>query len=294
MHHGINELETLDGLSADPLLVDVEFAEDPFKRRESLRRANAAASAVSAKVKPMSSNTNSPSRPSSLEETLSRMNQLYREDPVNAVRGQHFIKLLHGYIADDLNRRLHPDAVKNGVRVIEEARIFGSHKAKDVDVAVVHPTSGPLVLTGVRSQMSSIGKNALTYYQDIVGEAISLQERYPMTVHSYAYLHRYSYEEKKKATATRSERVATIIPDHVRYAKMYRAITGRDDRLFRTVTGLYDEFAYMVIDFEVNPAVLKDDLVQTAVPDTDLSITTFVDRIVDTYKRRNIWFDLFI
>lgn len=234
------------------------------------------------------------SQATTLDEALAQMDQLYRDDPVTAVRGQHFIKTLHGYIASDLARRLHPAATRQGVKVIEEATILGSHKTKDVDVAIVHPQSGPLILTGVRSQMSSVGKNVLTYYQDIVGEAISLQERYPMTVHSYAYLHPYSYVETKKATKTAPERAVTVTPDHARYAKMYRAITGRDDKLFRTVTGLYDEFAYMVVDFDQTPVVLMDDLVKQAVPDSDLSITTFVDRIVETYKRRNIWFDLFI
>src|SRR5690606_9563549 len=121
--------------------------------------------------------------------------------------------------ADQLEARLHPDAVKLGITVIEEAKILGSHKSKDVDVAVVHPQSGPLVLVGVRSQMSSVGKNVLTYYQDIVGEAVSLQERYPMTVHSYVYLHPYSYVEERKATKTRPARNEVITPDHVRYAK---------------------------------------------------------------------------
>lgn len=237
---------------------------------------------------------NPPTKITTLDAALAQMDRLYRDDPVTAVRGQHFIKTLHGYIATSLDQRLHPTARKQGVKVVEEATILGSHKTKDVDIAIVHPQSGPLVLTGVRSQMSSVGKNVLTYYQDIVGEAISLQERYPMTVHAYAYLHPYSYTETKKATKTAPGKTVTITPDHARYAKMYRAITGRDDKLFRTVTGLYDEFAYMVVDFDQTPAVLMDDLVQQAVPDSDLSITTFVDRIIETYKRRNIWFDLFI
>lgn len=233
-------------------------------------------------------------RPKTLDETLTRMHELYSTDRVSAVRGQHFIKTLHGYIADQLEDRLHPDAVKMGIKVIEEAKILGSHKSKDVDVAVVHPQSGPLILVGVRSQMSSVGKNVLTYYQDIVGEAVSLQERYPMTVHNYAYLHPYSYVEKRKATKTKPAREETVIPDHARYAKMYRAIAGRDDKLYRTTSGIYDEFAYMVVEFEKSPALLRDDIVKAASPDTDLSIETFVDRIVDTYKRRNIWLDLFI
>lgn len=233
-------------------------------------------------------------RPTTLDETLKKMHELYVDNRVSAVRGQHFIKTLHGYIADQLEARLHPDAVKAGIKVIEEAKILGSHKSKDVDVAIVHPQSGPLVLVGVRSQMSSVGKNVLTYYQDIVGEAVSLQERYPMTVHSYAYLHPHSFVEDRPATKTKPARQEVITPDHARYAKMYRAISGRDDKLYRTVSGIYDEFAYLVVDFEKSPALLRDDIVNAASPDTDLSIETFVDRIINTYKRRNIWLDLFI
>ena len=43
----------------------------------------------------------------------------------------------------------------------------------------------PLILIGVRSQMSSVGKNILTYTQDIMGEAVSLQDRFPMAVFGY-------------------------------------------------------------------------------------------------------------
>ena len=234
------------------------------------------------------------SLPATLDETLAKMHEIYSSDPELAVRGQHFIKAFHGYLARELTKRLHAKAKKAGVKVIEEAKIFGSHKNKDVDIAVVHPTSGPLVLIGVRSQMSSVGNNVLNYYQDIVGEAVSLQDRYPMTLHSYVYIHTYSFEKAMKETKTKAARVETRVPDHARFAKMYRAITGRDDTLYRAITGVYDEFAYLVVDFKQTPAVLRDDVVRAAVPDADLSITTFVDRIVDSYKRRNIWFDLFI
>lgn len=115
-----------------------------------------------------------------------------------------------------------------------------------------------------------------------------------MTVHNYAYLHPYRYVEERKATRTKPARKEVVTPDHARYAKMYRAIAGRDDKLYRTVGGIYDQFAYMVVDFEKSPALLRDDIIHAASPDTDLSIETFVDRIVDTYTRRNIWLDLFI
>ena len=115
-----------------------------------------------------------------------------------------------------------------------------------------------------------------------------------MTVHSYVYLHPLSYKEKKKKTKTKPARTVDIQVDYVRYSKMYRAITGRDDKFYRVLSGIYDQFAYLVVDFDKNPVELREDLVKAAVPDTDLSLATFVDRLVATYKRRNIWFDLFI
>jgi hypothetical protein len=107
------------------------------------------------------------------------MHQLYKANPVAAVRGQGFIKELHRLLADELTDRLTPAAKRAGVRVVEEARLLGSHKPKDVDVAVIDKNNGPLVIVGVRSQMSSVGKNALNYYEGIVGECISLQDRFP-------------------------------------------------------------------------------------------------------------------
>lgn len=229
-----------------------------------------------------------------LQETLASMKAIYNNDPVAAVRGQHFIKTLHGHIAHELGTRLSKSAKQLGVQVQEESKVFGSHKTKDVDIAIIHPTSGPLVLVGVRSQMSSVGKNVLTYYQDIVGEAVSLQDRFPMTLHAYAYLHPLTYTDEKKVSGGNAALGNVVTPDHARYARMYSAITGRDDRLYKQLTGIYDEFAYLVVDFESSPALLRDDVVVAAVPEIDLSIETFVDRIVDRYKRRNIWFDLFI
>lgn len=67
---------------------------------------------------------------------------------------------------------------------------------------------------------------------------------------------------------------------------MYASITGRSGINYRTVRGVFDQFAYMVVDFTTEPAELRDDLVVAAVPEPDLSVTTFVDRMVDTFKSR--------
>lgn len=212
------------------------------------------------------------------EYCLMEMKDIYEADPVHAVRSQEFIKTLHGTIADELRERLSAKAIREGVQVIEEAPIYGSHKKKDVDIAVVHPINGPLLTIGVRSQMGSVGKNALTYYQDIIGECISLQERFPMMTMGYVYLHPTETHDGES-------------PNHERYSRMYSAISCRDDRLYKNQVGSYDQFAYMVVDFTCDPPALRDEIVSGAAPETDMSVYTFVDRMIQTFNRRNIWLD---
>jgi hypothetical protein len=176
--------------------------------------------------------------------------------------------------------------------------LFGSHKPKDADVAVIHPDNGVLLSIGVRSQMGSVGKNVLEYYQGIIGECISLQDRFPMAVYGYAYLHPVLSKKSTKRTID-GEKVKVIVaehPDHPRYARMYSAISGRDGTQYRDIRGVYDHFAYMVVDFDQTPLPgVRDDIVQGSVPleDRDMRISTFVDRMVDTFKKRNIWLDYF-
>jgi hypothetical protein len=219
-----------------------------------------------------------------IQECLEEMKTIYWQDPVAAVRSQSFIQTLHKYIEEDLNDRISPKARRNGVKVVREARLFGSYKAKDVDVAVIHPVNGPLITVGVRSQMSSVAKNALTYYQDIIGESISLQERFPMTTMGYVYLHPY-----KEPIADKK------IPDHKRWAQLYANIGKRDDRLYKNQIGSYDQFAYMIVDFDDPQLEIRDDIIKNAIPDVDLQISTLTNRLIDTFTSRNIWLeDLFI
>ncbi|KFJ06481.1 hypothetical protein BTHE_1374 [Bifidobacterium thermophilum] len=213
-----------------------------------------------------------------IEQCLRKMQKIYQQDPVNAVRSQNFIQTLHAYVEDDLNEHLSNKAKRKKIRVVREAHLFGSYKAKDEDLAVVDPINGPLITVGVRSQMSSVAKNALTYYQDIIGECISLQERFPMTVMGYVYLHPYQELIADQKT-----------PDHERWAKLYASISNRDDRLYKNQVGSYDQFAYMVVDFKDPHLKIRDDIVKSAVPKIDMQISTLVPRLVQTFINRNIW-----
>ena len=230
-----------------------------------------------------------PETPPTLSAVLADMQGKYRADPVSAVRGQHFIKTLHDHLAGELDARLLPAATRSGIRVMKEVTLFGSHKPKDADVAVVHPHNGPLMIIGVRSQMSSVGNNVLEYYQGIVGECISLQDRFPMATIGYVYLH--PLVSKKWRGSGENRQSVDELPDHARYAKMYNAITGREGTAYKDIRGVYDQFAYMVIDFDSSPPTVRDDVVQAGVPITkcDMRIGNFTERMIGTFNERNGW-----
>ncbi len=220
-----------------------------------------------------------------LDAVLVEMNALYLRDGEKCVRNQSFIKLLHGHFERQIDARLTDKARKAGVKVQAEAKIFGSHKPKAVDVSVIHPKNGPLMMIGFRSQMSSIGKNVLEYYQGIIGECISLQDRFPMAVIGYVYL--------MPLRSIKKEHEDFSI-NHERFAKMYGAITGRSGHQWKLLRGVYDHFAYMVVDFSKNPPTIDEGLVGPDVQKHDLRLSTFIDRMIATYKDRDLFLDYFL
>lgn len=209
------------------------------------------------------------------------MKTIYAEGIAAAVRSQRFIKVMHSKLAAELAARLTPLARGEGVSVTLEAPVHGSFKDKNVDVAVVHPVNGPLMLIGVRSQMTSVGKNILTYTQDIIGEAVSLQDRFPMSVFAYTYL-------------------LPLVPsdlgvplDHERYARIFRNISGRGGPTYKADRGRYDHFAFALVDFNSDPPQLREDLVCGATSIVDLRLTNLVDRCIATFAERNPWLEYF-
>lgn len=214
------------------------------------------------------------------EATFAEMKDVYSEGIAAAVRSQRFIKYIHRDLQFELDSRLTRKARREGVKVVLEAGIHGSFKDKDVDVSVIHPTNGPLVLVGVRSQMTSVGKNILTYTQDIIGECVSLQDRFPTSVYAYAYL-----------LPLHPGDAHTI--DYQRYARMFAGITGRGRATYKAERGRYDHFAFALVDFDTDPPTLHEDLVRACVSDPPLDLTGLTDRVIGTYKERNPWLDFF-
>jgi hypothetical protein len=213
-------------------------------------------------------------------ETFSEMKSIYAEGIDAAVRSQRFIKVLHRAIAVEIEDRLTEGAKGEGITVAAEAKLHGSFKDKDVDIAVIHPLNGPLILCGVRSQMSSIAKNILTYSQDIMGEAVSLQDRFPMTVFGYCYLLPLKPHDTGNLDVTR-------------YSKIFGSMSARSEASYKHERGRYDHFAFAVVDFETTPPELREDLVSAGNPKVDLSLSNLAGRLIETFNQRNPWLDYF-
>jgi len=196
---------------------------------------------------------------------LSRMKDIYLNAPTASVRSQAFINVLHDYCVQELRNI---GIAEKNFQIIKEATIYGSHKPKDVDVAVIENINGPQIIIGIRSQMSSVSKNILTYYEEIIGDCISLHDRFPMAVLCYVYLlpkHPIKEGKDEEVNLERAER-------------LFERITGRED--WRAPKDKYEHFAFLKVDFESDPPVLIDTT-------TMLSIDRFFDKIVLTYKDRN-------
>ncbi len=195
---------------------------------------------------------------------LQEMKTIYLNAPVASVRSQEFINVLHDYCISEL-RKVGIDNAS--FQIIKEATIYGSHKPKDVDVAVIENINGPQIIIGIRSQMSSVAKNLLTYYEEIIGDCISLHDRFPMAVLCYVYLlpnHPIKEGLREEVNLDRAER-------------LFERIVGRDD--WRGTKDKYEHFAFLKVDFQNNPPTLINTIPL-------LSIDNFFDKIVNTYNNR--------
>lgn len=76
-----------------------------------------------------------------------------------------------------------------------DARILGRFYRKQVDVAVSRWDTGPLLLISGKTQVKSFRNNTNNRYEEAIGEAVNLRDRYPMTALGYAFLARDSIND---------------------------------------------------------------------------------------------------
>lgn len=98
---------------------------------------------------------------------------------------------------------IHPRALRDGVLRLQrllpgsaDANVLGRFYVKQVDVLVSAWQRGPDALVSTKTMLSSYLKNKNNRYEEAVGEATNLRDRYPMAAMGYAYLVRSNvYEE---------------------------------------------------------------------------------------------------
>jgi hypothetical protein len=91
--------------------------------------------------------------------------------------------------------RLKPTALRSAIARIAksmpgtaDASILGRFYVKQVDVVVSDWRRGPDVLISSKSQFSSYLNNKNNRYEEAIGEARNLRDRYPMAAMGYAYI----------------------------------------------------------------------------------------------------------
>jgi hypothetical protein len=91
--------------------------------------------------------------------------------------------------------RLKPTALRSAIARLatsmpgtSDANILGRFYVKQVDVVVSDWRRGPDVLVSGKSQFSSYLNNKNNRYEEAIGEAHNLRDRYPMAAMGYAYI----------------------------------------------------------------------------------------------------------
>ena len=118
--------------------------------------------------------------------------------------------------------------------------------------------------------MSSVAKNIENYYEGIIGECISLHDRFPMATLGYVYL-----LPKNPIKPGLSEDV-----DLDKAESLFLKITNRND--WHGPSDKYEHFAFLKVDFSTDPPNILP-------THPDLSIETFFDKLIKTHNDRNIF-----
>ena len=208
-----------------------------------------------------------------LVSVLKEMKTIYLRNPANAVRSSKFINKLHDYSAYELKKCI---KTSEDIEIKPEAKIYGAHKPKKVDVAVIQKDNGPILGISLKSQMNSIAKNFVDRYENALGDATGLHEKFPFLVLGMLYL------LPLKTIGART----VESPNFEKIEKYLSSITEREDWDART--SKYEHFALLIVDFNKNPPKI----VTTIPSEKSLKIDDFFDKLMETYQNRNPHFDI--
>lgn len=152
-------------------------------------------------------------------------------------------------------------------------RVSGGYIDKEIDVCLMAEDTGPLLAISVKSQMSSIAKNAVNRFEEYVGDATNLHARYPLLALGFLLI-----VPKTEETFHPDGQQTDLLG---RIQALLEQATGRDTT---GKPGSYEASALMVVDFDqpvpsIHPTV--------PAPESPLRIERFFDSLVQQYRMRN-------
>lgn len=225
-----------------------------------------------------------------LTEVLQGMKDTYEEairggTYTSLIRSHALINRLHDYVVQELEQRVNPDWI------VRDKTVYGFPKTKQQDILVELPegspnvSAGPMLAINVRSTLSSIDKNYDTLFERLYAEALNLHNRFPHMPLGYLYLlPKVGYDSD---AAKQHQVVLTERYDVEKYLSSFLSITGRASP--SDVPWKYERVCLLLVDFEVDPPRVLDDVGQLVAEDlvsekfsqvydfADLSVTHFFD-----------------
>ncbi len=241
------------------------------------------------------------------------------------IRSQNLIYHLHDFVKQEFqdygvsSDRIFPPLNKNA----PEKKVAGYFKQKDQDVCVIpkfdkdklEPKEinwGPLknrglvteygienedkiLVTNIRSQMSSVGKNIDTLFERMIAESYNLHYKFPNMIIGELYLipvYEYSSEEMKSNKVSFNKNKIDI----EKYIRFFFELNKGDEEIVEGNLHKYNRAALLVVDFNkeipkiytstqelIEDKIVKDDF---DIELNTLSPLTFVYDLINMYLNR--------
>ena len=238
----------------------------------------------------------------------------------SVIRSSHLINLIHDAVKYELiNKGVDPSLIMPNIYQCQpEIRLAGFLKQKDQDVCVLPRyinkqkrfiNWGPLaflnkidvygqefstntLVINVRSQMSSLKKNADTLFERTFAEALNLHMQYPDIVLGEVYLIPL-YEYDAAAEKKRQVRFSDKQTDVERYISFFNSINRRK---IGEANYKYERCALLIVDFRPEQPILfrnTQELKEIGavsenfnIEAADLGFDTFVEDLLSVYSDR--------
>ena len=244
------------------------------------------------------------------------------------IRSGQLIQNIHEVVKISLNESLEKEGFKDFSihppigKSSPEKDVWGSLKKKKQDVVVLFEKEkeevieeGPLkgtkdllgknatkysIVIGIRSQLSSVGKNTDTLMERAFAETINLRLRHPYLVMGEVYMlivKEYDEQAMKENRIEFKDKYSKV----ENYISIFNAMSGRNNYDQILDSYKYENSALLLVDFSREPTKiytnleeLKEDGIVSQVFSEDFSLLApqnFVKGLIDAYKVRHNFSD---